>query len=460
MGLTRRAFVPDSGIARRAPDRYPIRPLMTQRPTRLGILCGGGPAPGINSVICAATIEALNSGWKVLGIHDGFSHLMRGELGHVRELTLDDVSRIHNLGGSVLFTSRANPTKDKADLQRTVAALRELQVDALLTIGGDDTGYSAAVVANAAAGALRVAHVPKTIDNDLPLPGDVPTFGYQTARYVGAEQVSNLMTDALTTRRWFFVVAMGRQAGHLAQGIGKSAGATITVIPEDFPVGAPIHLDHLVDLLETAVYKRIAHGRPFGVAVLAEGLSLRFPPEELDRAMPHAERDDHGHVRLSEVHLHRLLTDLVRKRLAERGQKVTIVAKNIGYELRSAPPIPFDIEYTRDLGYGAIDYLRGLLRSDSQVEVGAMVTMQRGELVPLRFGTFNDPATGRPMVRTVNPASEAYRVSREYQIRLERDDLVHDERLAPIAAAASMTVEAFRERYAYLVERDAFQPRN
>jgi len=302
--------------------------------------------------------------------------------------------------------------------------------------------------------------VPKTIDNDLPLPGDVPTFGYQTARHVGAEQVSNLMTDALTTRRWFFVVAMGRQAGHLAQGIGKSAGATVTVIPEDFPPDQPIHLDHIVDILEAAIFKRIASGRPFGVAVLAEGLSLRFPAEELDQALPFAERDEHGHVRLSEVHLHRLLTDIVRRRLADRGHKITIVAKNIGYELRSAPPIPFDIEYTRDLGYGAIDYLRGLLSSEHRAENGAMVTIQRGELVPLRFGTFNDAATGRPRVRTVNPESEAYRVAREYQIRLEPDDLADPGRLERLGEVAGMSATEFRERYGYLVEQDAFKPRN
>lgn len=433
---------------------------MKDSPVRLGILCGGGPAPGINSVICAATIEAINSGWEVFGIPDGFSHLMKGDTSQVRQLTLDGVSRIHLLGGSVLFTSRANPTKKPEELRATIASLREIGLDALLTIGGDDTGYSAAVVAQEAGGKPIVAHVPKTIDNDLPLPADVPTFGYQTARHVGAEQVSNLMTDALSTRRWFFVVAMGRQAGHLSQGIGKSAGATITVIPEDFPAGAPIHLDHIVDILETSIYKRIAHGRPYGVAVLAEGLSLRFPPDELDRAMPNAERDDHGHVRLSEVHLHRLLTDLVRERVAERGHKVTIVAKNIGYELRSAPPIPYDIEYTRDLGYAAIDYLRGLMAQEQRVEAGAMVTIQRGELVPLRFGTFNDPATGRPRVRTVNPESEAYRVAREYQIRLDREDLARPERLAAIAEVAGMTPDEFTKRYGYVVEQDSFRHRN
>ena len=312
---------------------------------RLGILCGGGPAPGMNSVICAATIEAINSGWEVYGIPDGFSRLMEGETEHAHPLTVEDVSRIHLSGGSILFTSRANPTRDPEKLDATVKALAELELDALLTIGGDDTGYSAAVVANAASGKLRVAHVPKTIDNDLPLPGDVPTFGYQTARHVGAEQVSNLMTDALTTRRWFFVVAMGRQAGHLAQGIGKSAGATVTVIPEDFAADRPIHLDHIVDILETTIFKRIASGRPFGVAVMAEGLSLRFPSQEIDQAMPHAERDEHGHVRLSEVHLHRLLTDIVRGRLAERGRRAAerldeLAARRVVEPASPTPPAP------------------------------------------------------------------------------------------------------------------------
>src|SRR5438874_9041355 len=137
---------------------------------KVGILCGGGPAPGINSVIAAATIESINSGWEVVGILDGFSHLIEGQTGDVRPLGITDVSRIHVLGGSILFTSRANPTvrDDGAEdpawrMTNTVRALRELGVDALVTIGGDDTAYSAQKVAEAAAGAIKVAHVPKTI---------------------------------------------------------------------------------------------------------------------------------------------------------------------------------------------------------------------------------------------------------------------------------------------------------
>ncbi len=425
---------------------------------KLGILCGGGPAPGINSVISAATIEARNTGWDVVGIFDGFDHLIRGETGFAVPLTITDVSRIHVLGGSILFTSRANPTTTDEDaddpnwrMNNTVRTLQALGIDALVTIGGDDTAYSAQKVAEAAGGRLKVAHVPKTIDNDLPLPRGTSTFGFQTARHWGVELVNNLMTDAMTTRRWFIVLAMGRSAGHLAVRIGKAAGATLTVIAEEFPKHQPIRLSHLVDLVDATVLKRISHGRPFGVVILSEGIALRLEQEDLKRAMPDVERDEHGHVRLGELNLDGVLADLVKDRFRDRGRKITVTPKNIGYELRCAPPIPFDIEYTRDLGYGAIDYLRTLYRQQGD-ETGAMITIQEEQMVPLPFGSFTDPETGRPQVREVNVSSGMYRVATEYMIRLEQEDLDDSEKLKAIAEAAGMSPEAFRERYAYLVE--------
>jgi 6-phosphofructokinase 1 len=430
---------------------------------RLGILCGGGPAPGINSVISAATIEACNSGWEVVGILDGFEHLIQGDVTHVVPLEITDVSRIHVLGGSILFTSRANPTMrdEGADVPdwrmlNTVAALRKLRIDALVTIGGDDTAFSAQKVAEAAGGTIRVAHVPKTIDNDLPLPRGVSTFGFQTARHVGVELVNNLMTDAITTKRWFFVLAMGRSAGHLAVRIGKAAGATLTVIAEEFPRDRPIRLDHLVDLIEASMLKRLAHGRPFGVVVLSEGIALRLEEEDLKKAMPDVERDEHGHIRLGELNLDGVLVDLVKGRFKQRGTKVTITPKNIGYELRCAAPIPFDIEYTRDLGYGAIDYLRTLVR-EAREEPGAMITIQEEQMVPLPFGSFTDPETGRPQVREVAIDSGMYRVATEYMIRLEREDLEDPAKLTAIADAAKLTPQEFRDRYGYLVDARAGQ---
>ncbi|HEV8420405.1 MAG TPA: diphosphate--fructose-6-phosphate 1-phosphotransferase [Actinomycetota bacterium] len=425
---------------------------------KLGILCGGGPAPGINSVISAATIEARNTGWDVVGILDGFDHLIKGETGFVVPLSITDVSRIHVLGGSMLYTSRANPTTrdDEADdpdwrMHNTVRTLRELGIDALMTIGGDDTAFSAQKVAEAAGGTLKVAHVPKTIDNDLPLPRGTSTFGFQTARHVGVELVNNLMTDAMTTRRWFIVLAMGRSAGHLAVRIGKAAGATLTVIAEEFPREQPIKLSHLVDLVDATILKRMAHGRPFGVVILSEGIALRLEQQDLKKAMPDVERDEHGHIRLGELNLDGVLADLLKERFRDRGEKITITPKNIGYELRCAPPIPFDIEYTRDLGYGAIDYLRTLYRQRRN-ETGAMITIQEEETVPLPFGSFTDPETGRPQVREVNVNSGMYRVATEYMIRLEQEDLDDPEKLKAIAEAAGMSPEGFRERYGYLVE--------
>jgi len=423
---------------------------------RLGILCGGGPAPGMNSVISAATIEARNCGWDVLGIMDGFQHLISGRTGEARPLSVTDVSRIHVQGGSVIRTSRANPTvrdEGAADpdwrLHACLESLQKLGIGALVTIGGDDTAFSASRLAEAAGGGLRVAHVPKTIDNDLPLPGGTPTFGFETARSVGAGLVNNLMTDAMTTRRWYLVVAMGRSAGHLALGIGKSAGATLTVIAEELPRDAPVRLSHLVDVLETSMLKRIAHGRPFGVAVLAEGIGLRLHQDELRQAMPQVERDEHDNVRLAGLPLDRLLAEQVRDRFRARGQDVTVEGKNIGYELRCAPPVPFDIEYTRDLGYGAVDYLRQVLQGGGP---GGMITIQEGRLVPLPFGSFSDPQTGRVRIRLVDVESSSYRVARAYMIRLDSGDLDDPEKLGPIAAAAGLTPEAFRDRYGYLAK--------
>ena len=152
----------------------------------VGVLVGGGPAPGINGVIGAVTLEARNRARKVIGFYDGFQWLMRGDTTRTRELLKDDVSRIHFQGGSILNTSRANPTKKAEDVERVVATLDRLGIGYLVTIGGDDTMYAASQVAKYAAGRIRVCHVPKTIDNDLPLPGEIPTFGFETARQLGS----------------------------------------------------------------------------------------------------------------------------------------------------------------------------------------------------------------------------------------------------------------------------------
>jgi len=411
----------------------------------VGILVAGGPAPGINSVISAATIRAELEGIDVVGIRDGFEWLMQGNVEHVTPLTIEGVSRIHFRGGSHIGISRANPTQDPAHLENTVISLLRLNVSRLITIGGDDTAFSAMKLEQKSQGRISVVHVPKTIDNDLDLPPYVDTFGYQTARHYGVEIVKNLMVDAKTTSRWYFVIAMGRKAGHLALGIGKAAGATLTLIPEEFD-GQQVELRTIVDTLVGAMIKRLSYGRLDGVAVLAEGLVLDLSPADLS-ALGEVERDAHGHVRLAEIHIGDIVKNAVRKRLRELHMNATVATKDIGYELRCADPIPMDMEYTRDLGYCAAKYL---LSGGNAV----MISMQGGHFVPIPFAELMDPATGRTRVRMVDIHSTRYGIARRYMIRLRRDDFEDAEALANLARTAGMTPEEFRREFAYLVEQE------
>jgi len=408
---------------------------------KMAILAGGGPAPGINSVIGAATIRGRLEGVEVIGIRDGFQWLMQGDVDHVVPLTIADVSRVHYRGGSFLGIARANPTKDPKLLDNTLQSLQRLGVSQLITIGGDDTAFSAMKLAQRAEGRLRVVHVPKTIDNDLDLPSYVDTFGYQTARHLGVAIVQNLMVDAKTTSRWYFVIAMGRTAGHLALGIGKAAGATLTLIPEEFS-GPTVSLRQIVDTLVGAIVKRLADGRQYGVAVLAEGIVLSLDPAYLAQ-IGEVERDAHGHVRLAEVDFGDIVKKQVQIRLKELDIKLTIASKDIGYELRCADPIPFDMEYTRDLGYCATKYL---LAGGS----AAMVSMQGGNFVPIPFSEMLDPATGRARVRRVDIHSTRYAIARRYMIRLRRDDFEDAGICARLGAAAGLSADAFRARFEYL----------
>ena len=407
----------------------------------LGILVGGGPAPGINGVIAAATMEARNHGVRVLGFYDGFKWLARGDVSHVIELEIDEVSRIHFEGGSILRTARENPTKSPDALRNVVEALKKLEVSCLLTIGGDDTAFAACRLSEAVQGRVAVAHVPKTIDNDLPLPQEVATFGFTTACNLGKEIVQNLMEDAVTANRWFFVTVMGRRAGHLALGIGGSAGATLTVIGEEFPEPR-IPLQALVDILEGAIIKRRASGKGHGVAILSEGLADKLDPTDFGSV----ERDGYGNVRLSELVLGRVLKERVTESLRARGVDVTIVAKDLGYELRCAPPGALDILYCRGLGYWATRFLL-----DGHTE--AMVTIQGGKMVPIPFQQMLDHRTGKIRVRYVDIDSESYQALRAYMIRLEPQDFETPGQIETLAHGGRLDQAEFVSRFSYLGDR-------
>ncbi len=402
---------------------------------KLGIVVAGGPAPGINSVIAAASIRASLAGCEVIGLRDGFEWVMQGRTDEVVQLDIELVSRLHFRGGSFIGISRANPTATPDGMSNVIQALDKLGIDKLITIGGDGTAFLANALQQATDGSVRIAHVPKTIDNDLPLPPGIDTFGYQTARHIGAGILNSLMVDAHSMSRWYFVITMGRTAGHLALGIGKAAGATLTLVPEEFAADTP--LASVVDTLVGAIIKRLAFGQRHGVAVIAEGISevIDFGTYE-KRAL----RDKDGNVRFSTTRIGDILRDAVQEELKKLGIAADTVPKDIGYEVRSADPIPFDMEYTRDLGYCAARYL-------CEGGGGAMVTMQGGRFVPVPFSEIRDDEAKATRVRLVDIHSERYKIARRYMIRIRRDDFTNPSLLAKLAATAHMSVDDFRNRF-------------
>ncbi len=416
------------------------------RRKKFGIIVSGGPAPGINGVIHSATIEARTQGYEVVGIYDGFQHLMEGKIVGC-PLTIDDVSRIYLRGGSILRTSRANPTKEEEHLRLCGEALMAENIGYLVVIGGDDTAYAAYRVARYAQehmGAdIHVAHAPKTIDNDLPLPEEINTFGFETARQVGAEITMSLMEEALTGLRWFVVVTMGRKTGHLALGIGKSSGATLTLIPEEWE-GRTIRMQEVIDILVTAILKRMTDDKCYGVALVSEGVMEHMSHDDL-RELEYVERDAFGNVHLAEINFSDILKHELDSELAMLDIPIRVTSKDLGYELRCTDPVAFDIDYTRSLGEAAVAFLL-------EGGTNATVTIQGTRVVPIPFIDMMDPETGRTEIRKVNLNSFIYRSAYKLMIRLKPQDAQDEALLRSMAEHTKLSLDEFKSRFGYLLD--------
>lgn len=430
---------------------------------KLAIVVGGGPAPGINGVISSVTIEAINQGFDVYGLYDGFKNLVSGSFNpsnpaHATRLRIPDVAPHYQRGGSILCTSRTNPTKVDSEtgtdkMGQVLAGLDKLGAKYLVTIGGDDTAFSGSQVYARAGGKIKVAHVPKTIDNDLPLPAGIPTFGFETARQIGVEIARNLKEDARTTKRWYILISMGRAAGHLALGIGKASAATITIIAEEFR-GRNVTLDLICDILIGSMIKRKAIGRDYGLAVLAEGLLEAIGEVRLREVMDAnpgkfgtIQLDQFGHIRLGEIEFGRMIRTVLAERLKQLGLKFDMIDKDLGYELRCADPVPFDAEYTRNLGYGAVKFLT----SPKSDKIGAVISFVGERLVPLPFQKIIDKKTKKMRPRLVDVKSQSYECARRYMIRLDKGDFAVPERLRKLGAVVKLTPDEFRKRFEYIV---------
>ncbi|GMT44248.1 MAG: pyrophosphate--fructose 6-phosphate 1-phosphotransferase [bacterium] len=362
----------------------------------IAILCGGGPAPGINSVISSVAMAFLDSGYRVLGIHEGYKGLFSAEP-NVQEVDFKFADDIHRRGGSALKMSRFKPK----DSEFSTRFFVDYNVRLLVTIGGDDT----ASTANRISKFLRKndiniqnIHVPKTIDNDLPLPDNTPTFGYQSAKQEGVRIAQTVYEDARTSGNWFVTAAMGREAGHLAFGIGAACHFPMIVIPEMFNK-VEITFDRIIKLIISAIVKRKILGIGYGVAIVSEGVFHFMSEDEIKNSGIDFTYDEHGHPELGNVSKAHIFNVLLQNRLKKLGLKVKSRPVELGYELRCVPPVAFDLMYCGLLGYG-------VKKLFDEGRTGCMVTASSsGKISPLYLEDVSD-ASGKIMPRLVNIEGE------------------------------------------------------
>jgi ATP-dependent phosphofructokinase / diphosphate-dependent phosphofructokinase len=362
----------------------------------IAILCAGGPAPGINTVISSVTKIFINNGFQVLGIHGGYQSLLADEP-TFEYLDFDYADQIYSRGGSALKMSRYKPK----DEEFSVDFFKKYNVKLLVTIGGDDT----ASTANRLTKYLQdnnhpvlSIHVPKTIDNDLPLPEGTPTFGYHSAKEEGVRIARTIYEDAKTSGTWFVVSAMGREAGHLAFGIGTACHLPMIIIPEMFDK-TKISFEKITKLVISSMIKRKILGVDYGISIISEGVFHFMNDEEIIETGINFTYDDHGHPELGNVSKSHIFNMLTQRKLKDLGIKIKSRPNEMGYELRCCRPIAYDLSYATRLGLGVYQLFK-------QGKTACMVTVDRdGSISPLYLSEVTDE-NGKVKPRLVNPNSE------------------------------------------------------
>lgn len=315
----------------------------------IAILCGGGPAPGINTVVGTVTKIFLNAGYRVLAVHEGYKGLF-SEHPEIEELTFEKADTIFPRGGSLIRMSRFKPKDEEFNIRLFI----KYGIELLVTIGGDDTASTANRLTKFLAShqlTVKNIHVPKTIDNDLPLPEGVPTFGFMSAKEMGVQIAKVIKSEAATTQNWYLLMTMGREAGHLAYEIGKGIQSAMIIIPEMFRK-TEITVDKIVRLVISAMVKRRILGQKSGVAVVSEGIFHFLKDEDIASSGIVFEYDAHEHPVLSEVSKAHILSRIIRNRLKELGLEIVLRPVEAGYSLRCVDPCAFDLTYCTTLGIG------------------------------------------------------------------------------------------------------------
>ena len=361
------------------------------------ILCGGGPAPGMNSVSMSVAKTFITKGFRVIGLHGGYSGLF-SKNARTEDLTFAIADRYFNRGGSYLEMSRFKPTDADFENNFNLDLFKDNNIKLLVTIGGDDTASTANRISKfLAAKGYPIAniHCPKTIDNDLPLPGNAPTFGYNSAKNEGAHLARTVYEDARTSGNWLVICAMGRTCGSLALGIGEATHCPMTIIPEMFNK-TEICLDKVVKLSISAILKRKVMGINYGTIVAAEGLFHEFKAEEMEAAGVRFSYDDHGHPELGKVSKAVLFNDLLEAEFKKIGLKVKSRPVEIGYDVRCQDPVAYDVTYCTELAMGVYQLF-------SEGKTGCMVYVDSfGNVSPLYLADLQDPTTGKIPPRVVD----------------------------------------------------------
>ena len=361
------------------------------------ILCGGGPAPGMNSVSMSVAKTFLTKGYRVIGLHGGYSGLF-SKNARTEDLTFFIADRYFNRGGSYLEMSRFKPTDKDFEENFNLDLFKDNNIKLLVTIGGDDTASTANRISKfLAAKGYPIAniHCPKTIDNDLPLPANAPTFGYNSAKNEGAHLARTIYEDARTSGNWLVISAMGRTCGSLALGIGEATHCPMTIIPEMFNK-TEISLDKVVKLSISAILKRKVMGISYGTIVAAEGLFHEFKAEEMEAAGVRFSYDDHGHPELGKVSKAVLFNDLLEAEFKKIGLKVKSRPVEIGYDVRCQDPVAYDVTYCTELAMGVYQLF-------SEGKTGCMVYVDSfGNVSPLYLADLQDPTTGKIPPRVVD----------------------------------------------------------
>ena len=362
----------------------------------IAILCAGGPAPGINTVIGSVTKVFIKADFNVLGLHGGYRSVF-SKNPDFDYLNFEFADKIYTQGGSTLKMSRYKPK----DSEFKTDFFTKNNIKLLVTIGGDDTASTANRLSKfLSANNVEVAniHVPKTIDNDLPLPEGSPTFGYHSAKAEGVRLATTYYEDARTSGNWFLVSAMGREAGHLAFGIGTACHYPMIIIPEMFNK-TKVSFDKITRLIISSIVKRLILEIGYGAIIISEGVFHFMSDEEIEGTGINFTYDAHGHPELSNVSKAHIFNMLLQHRLKRLKINVTSRPNEIGYELRCCRPIAYDLAYATLLGTGIIKLYR-------EGKTGCMITIDpAGNVSPLYLKDVEDNK-GKIITRLVNIESE------------------------------------------------------